>query len=224
MPVDYSKGKIYKIVDNTNGNIYIGSTSEPTLARRLSGHVRHYKQWLNGKYHFVTSFKVLENDDYEIILLESYPCKSKDELHARERFWTNQIDCVNKLKNQGMLIELGENKYYKQYRQNNKESVKEYQKQYRENNKDSITKYKNHYYETNKDSIKEYGKQYYKTNKKEIKNKMNQKIACECGRCYTLNNKARHMKSDKHQYYEQNKVYFIIKKGLDLIKAIENLL
>ena len=34
--VNYQLGKIYKIVDNTNGNIYIGSTCEPTLARRLA--------------------------------------------------------------------------------------------------------------------------------------------------------------------------------------------
>ena len=33
---DYNKGKIYKIVDNTNNNIYIGSTCEPTLAHRLA--------------------------------------------------------------------------------------------------------------------------------------------------------------------------------------------
>ena len=36
MVVNYQLGKIYKIVDNTNGNIYIGSTCETTLARRLN--------------------------------------------------------------------------------------------------------------------------------------------------------------------------------------------
>ena len=43
---NYQNGKIYQIIDNTNNNIYIGSTCEPTLARRLSGHVRKYKSYL----------------------------------------------------------------------------------------------------------------------------------------------------------------------------------
>ena len=30
---DYSKGKIYKIIDNTNGNIYIGATIKPLTTR-----------------------------------------------------------------------------------------------------------------------------------------------------------------------------------------------
>ena len=46
---NYQLGKIYKIVDNTNNNIYVGSTCEPTLARRLSSHVRDYHVWKNGK-------------------------------------------------------------------------------------------------------------------------------------------------------------------------------
>ena len=33
---DYSKGKIYKIVCNVTGLVYVGSTCEPTLARRLA--------------------------------------------------------------------------------------------------------------------------------------------------------------------------------------------
>ena len=39
---DYSKGKIYIIVDNTNNTVYIGSTCEPTLAHRLAQHKKDY--------------------------------------------------------------------------------------------------------------------------------------------------------------------------------------
>ena len=67
--VNYAMGKIYKIVDNTNGNIYIGSTCEPTLARKLSSHVCHYKRYLNRNGPFVTSFKIFENEDYDIVLV-----------------------------------------------------------------------------------------------------------------------------------------------------------
>ena len=45
---DYSKSKIYKIIDNTNGNVYFGSTTQ-SLAQRLAGHTNGYKYHLNGK-------------------------------------------------------------------------------------------------------------------------------------------------------------------------------
>ena len=106
--IDYQQGKIYKIECNVTGKVYIGSTCEPILARRLAGHIKNYKRYLNGKSNYVSSFDVLQNGNYDIVLIESYPCNSKDELHARERYHTNNIDCVNKIKNQGMYIELGE--------------------------------------------------------------------------------------------------------------------
>jgi hypothetical protein len=39
----------------------------------------------------MSSFEIIEEGDYTIILIELYPCDSKDELFSRERFWTNQI-------------------------------------------------------------------------------------------------------------------------------------
>ena len=94
--VNYELGKIYKIECNVTWKIYIGSTCQPLLSSRLTGHVRDYKRHLNGKFHNITSFKVLENDDYFIMLLESVNCNSNDELKARERFHIESIDCVNK--------------------------------------------------------------------------------------------------------------------------------
>ena len=97
--VNYEFAKVYKIVDNTNDNVYIGSTCEPTLARRLASHRRDYKRYLEGKQHFITSYEILKNNNYEIILLEE--CKditTKDQLHKRERFYIENNICVNKQK------------------------------------------------------------------------------------------------------------------------------
>ena len=121
--IDYQLGKIYKIECNVTGKVYIGSTCEPILARRLAGHVANYKRYLNGTYHYVSSFDILQNEDYDIVLIESYPCNSKDELHARERHYTNNINCVNKVKAQGMYNELGEKEYKKQYHEKNKDVI-----------------------------------------------------------------------------------------------------
>jgi hypothetical protein len=187
MPIDYSKGKIYKIIDLDSNECYIGSTCEPTLARRLAGHVSCYKSYLNGNYHYVTSFKIIQNGDYDIVLIENYPCNSKDELHARESHYTQSMDCVNKVKKQGLINKIGKVEYGKQYREANKEQIKEQTKQYRGDNREQI---------------KQYREQYREEHKKE----MNQKHDCECGGCYTICHKARHYKTSKHQIYEKNKI------------------
>jgi hypothetical protein len=126
---DYQLGKIYKIECNVTKKVYIGSTCEPILARRLAGHITDYNKYLKGTYHYVSSFDVLQNGNYDIVLIESYPCTSKDELHARERYHTNNIDCVNKIKNQGMYNELGKKEYKKQYRETNKDIIHAQQKE-----------------------------------------------------------------------------------------------
>jgi hypothetical protein len=118
--VNYQQGKIYKIECNVTDKVYIGSTCKNTLAERLAQHVGNYKCYLNGKSNYVSSFEILQNRNYDIVLIESYPCNSKDELHARERHWCNELECVNQRKNQGMYNELGEKGYKKQYHEKNK--------------------------------------------------------------------------------------------------------
>ena len=58
--MDYKNGKIYRLVCNTTGKQYIGSTCS-TLCKRLYEHKHKYKQWLNGKRGLTTSFYIIEN-------------------------------------------------------------------------------------------------------------------------------------------------------------------
>ena len=112
----YSRGKIYKIVDNTNGNIYIGSTIE-TLKERLRKHIQ--KKDCACK-------NIFENDDYKIELIKDYPCESEEELNIEEQKYINEIDCINK--NRAYRTEEEEKEYKRGYR-------KEYNKKYYEKNK-----------------------------------------------------------------------------------------
>ena len=66
--------------------------------------------------------------------------------------------------------------------------------EWRIENKNYIQKYSKEYYEKNKNKIQEY------------KLKSREKcFSCECGGCYTEQNKSRHLKTGKHQkYLEQN--------------------
>ncbi len=65
--VNYQLGKVYKIVCNVTGDVYVGRTCKSTLSRRLAGHLGDYKRYMNGKGSYVTSFKVMENENYAII-------------------------------------------------------------------------------------------------------------------------------------------------------------
>jgi hypothetical protein len=191
----YQRGKIYKIICNETGLVYIGSTTEPTLARRLAGHKGSYKSYLNGKGNNVLSFKVLENDNYYIELICNAPCNSRDELNAIEGKYIRENECVNK-KIEGRT----KKQYYidnsdkiKQYRIDNTDKIKQYKKQYRTDNADKIKQYRT----DNADKIK----QYRTDNADKIKQYKNEKHNCECGGQYTNTNKSTHLKSKKHQKY-----------------------
>ena len=115
--VNYNTSKIYKIIDNTTNKIYIGSTTA-TLSRRIAEHRAAYKAFINGKRSNVKSFEIIKNGDYDIVLLEE--CQNitnKEQLHARERYYIDNLECVNKNI---------PGRTSKQYREDNKEKIKEY--------------------------------------------------------------------------------------------------
>jgi len=179
--MDYQNGKIYKLVSDKTDNIYIGSTCS-NLSKRLSEH-KTLKNKTSAKQLFTDEAKV------EIILIESYPCKSKDELRARERHYQTTIDCINKNKASAVktCFKEGKKEWMKEYRvenkkyeEENKDKIKECHKKYKEENKDKIKEKakeynENHkqeakeYRDNHKDKIKEYNNNYYEEQKDKIK-------------------------------------------------------
>jgi hypothetical protein len=96
---DYNYGKIYKIICNKTNLVYFGSTCQD-LKQRLAGHESAYKRYNEKKIAslYITSFEILKNNDYDVILVEN--CTSKSELEKRESFFIKNNDCINKkLKN-----------------------------------------------------------------------------------------------------------------------------
>ena len=226
--VNYQLGKIYRIVCNTTGLTYYGSTCEKNLSSRLSHHKSVYKQYLNQNHHFITSFEIIKNNNYVIVLVENYPCNSKDELHSRERFYIENNECINKNiptrtinewieENKDRVTEQ-KKKYYNankqtflekraQYYQSNKEHIIEHNKQYRKEHKDDLAEKKKRYYKKNKEVIGEKKKHRYNTNKQTILERRKQLHTCECGSVICFGAKTRHLKTKKHQLFlEQKKV------------------
>ena len=117
--VIYNNGKIYKIENNIDDMIYIGSTTKQYLSQRMDNHRSCYKGWKSGKSTKVMVFDMFEKHGIEncfIVLLELVNCNTKDELLAREAYYIKTLVCVNK------CIPLRTDK---QYRVDNKEKLKE---------------------------------------------------------------------------------------------------
>ena len=97
-----SRGKIYMIYSDNGDMVYVGSTCSKYLSYRMATHASSYKCLLNGyKTSDLSSFRLFEKygiDNCKIILLESFPCNSIDELHAREHHYIILKNAINKQK------------------------------------------------------------------------------------------------------------------------------
>lgn len=93
----YENGKIYMIVSSHTDKIYIGSTCN-TMSERLITHLKDYRQYIKKKKAYCTSYDIIKLGDYDIKLLENYPCDTDDELKFREaEYIIDNLDiCVNK--------------------------------------------------------------------------------------------------------------------------------
>ena len=124
---NYSNGKIYKITGtNSEGSsiTYYGSTTKNYLCARMAQHK------YDAKYKNNSSKQVVDCEDCEITLIEQYPCNSKDALIARERFYVQNNNCVNK-----NVPGRSQKEYHNVWNLKNREHINEYQRQWRLKNK-----------------------------------------------------------------------------------------
>ena len=216
----YQNGKIYKIVDVGFNKCYIGSTCE-SLSQRMARHRQRYKSYLKGISGISTCFYLFDEygeENCKIYWIEDCPCNSKKELEAREGHHIKDNECVNKVvagrtkqeyykDNQSEIIQKSQN-YYAQnketisskaktrYEKDREERIKKV-KQYREEHKEKIQNYKKAYRQQHIEQQNEYSKEYRMKNWETLY----QKHTCDCGGQYSLNSKATHFKTQKHQNY-----------------------
>ena len=185
--VDYSQGKIYKILNTINDDVYVGSTTQ-SLAKRMSWHRRS----INCKtkpYAIYNAMKEYGVDNFYIELIENISCQTKEELRAREGYYIRKIGTLNKciagrsrddwVKENIEKINEGKLKWYSQ----NKEHKRNYEKQRIANNREAHLESRHNYYIQNKATIQE---------------KQNERIQCVCGLDYRRSDKSQHYKSKRH--------------------------
>lgn len=199
---NYRNARLYTIRSHHTDKIYIGSTCNK-LPHRLHMHRGKYKAFKEGKFHYVSSFEIIQYPDHYIELLKYAPCNSKAELLQLEGNEIRAADnCVN-------MRVAGRTK--KEYYEENKEHMDEYYKQWREDNKEDLKKKKKIYYEENKEDLNEKHKQYYEENKEVGKQRAKKNYyekkdirGCLCGASYNYGDKTRrnkHYGSKTHKKY-----------------------
>lgn len=141
----YDNGKIYKVIDNINGNIYYGSTTQ-TLHKRLIQHKSKYLKYLENFESWRSVNQIIMSDNYKIELCENYPCKSNDELTNRENYYIEHFENINLL------------------RANKKNANRKLAREYYHKNKEYVKKRGNKYYYDNKKYIQERSQKIEKCN------------------------------------------------------------
>jgi hypothetical protein len=88
---DFSKGKIYGLIDNKTHRIYIGSTIQ-TLKKRKEQHITDYRMYCNFWFGWFdedgpmkercyrSSFDIIINEDWDMFKICNYPCHTRDQL------------------------------------------------------------------------------------------------------------------------------------------------
>ena len=128
--VNYSNGKIYKLINNVDDKIYIGSTCN-TLRQRKDEHKRKSK---------TKNFKVYNHlneagwENVVIILIEKYPCNNFEELRIKEQEYIDKFNPE--------LNDKSAKQTPKQYYEKNKEQINNWNKNYQKENKEQIIKWK----------------------------------------------------------------------------------
>ena len=189
--IDYSKTQIYKIINYDRPElVYVGSTTNFT--KRKQQHKAATVNTNNPKYKRKLYVSIRDNsgwDNWKMIVICDYPCNNKREAELEEDRYMMEMKANLNMNRASRTI--------KEWREDNKDKIKEQMKQYREDNKENIKDKIKEYYEANKDKKK----QYYEDNKDKIKEHLSKKCTCECGSTFTHGNKTHHIKTIKHQKY-----------------------
>ena len=206
--VNYNKAVIYKIVskDLDHKYCYIGSTCN--FIKRKSQHKENCNP--NYKKSSLPLYQhIIKNGgwkEFEMVLVQNYPCETKLELHKRER------EC-KEIYNDNLGVKVP-TRTRKEYREDNKEKITEKNKQYNRDNKEKIAEQRKNHYQVNKEKIAEKGEQYrkdnkekiterkanyYQANKDKIAEKRKEKKDCPICKCYIRKDSfSRHIKSKTH--------------------------
>jgi hypothetical protein len=120
MVLNYANGKIYKLVSDHDEQFYVGSTI-PKLCQRKTQHVCKSKNPKEMGRLVYQHFDAIGWQNVRIILIETYPCNSVEELVKRQRYWYESL----KPTLNSRFPQMDKQEYAGRYRQENRELCNE---------------------------------------------------------------------------------------------------
>jgi hypothetical protein len=229
LPINYLNTIIYKLVCNDLSvqDLYVGSTTD--FDRRKNEHKREANKKSEYKvYKMINEYGGWDN--WSMIKIEDYPCKSSQDAKQRERYQMElQNATLNSIlpyqsKDERILYKQKSDKDYrvrndalikikkKEYRDKNKEKIAEHDKEYNEKNREAISEKKRTKYQAERESVIEKSNRYYNNNKdaiairaKAYREKNKDKIL-EAGRLYRKINKEEINKRQKESYHIKKEI------------------
>ena len=193
--VNYSKGKIYKLVNSVDNEIYIGSSCSRLSSRKAEHKIMSKRK---PNYRVYEHLNSIGWDNVSIILVENVNCQNREQLLMRERYY---IDLLKPSLNKVIPL-----RTVKEYYEENKEKLVEQSKKYYNQNKEHIAQRRKQYYNANKNNLLEKCKTYREKNKNVISEKGKEKIrCCYCDVNISKSNISQHIKRNKHiKNYKQS--------------------
>lgn len=124
--------RVYRLVSKFTDDIYIGSTDEKYLSKRLAKHKNSFKRFMEGKRDgYVSSFMLCQYEDVSIELIED-----NSSIEREGYFIKTTKNCVN---------DRVAGRTTKEYYKDNKEAMDKYRKQWCKDNKEARKKHKDKY-------------------------------------------------------------------------------
>ena len=181
--MDYSKAKIYQIINDINNDVYIGATCQP-LSKRIAEHRTSMRSKRDKHIKLYQKMLEIGVEHFRIELIKETPCENIEQLRAIEGKYIRELGTLN-----SQVASRTSNDYKKEF----KERYYPQKKVYRENNRESLNEKNRNYYNEKKEDI-------CIKNKKRYDEVTSVKMTCEvCGTIHNKKNKPLHLRSKKHQ-------------------------
>ncbi len=95
MKVDYSQAKIYKMTNDANNDIWIGSTCD-TLVKKFSFHKNDAIRNLSKDCIIHNLIREYGFEKFRIQLIEDFPCEDLYQLRQRQGYYIRELKAINK--------------------------------------------------------------------------------------------------------------------------------
>ena len=184
--VDYSKAKIYKVLNDVDDDVYIGATCQ-ALSMRMVGHRKARTSTKHKNYKLYRKMNEIEVEHFYIELIKETPCDNKEQLRAIEGEYIRKYGTLN-----SRIEDRTKEEWNEKYKETKKEQSKI---RYVENREEILEKQKNERLE-NPEKKREISRKSYQTNKEKRLAKNKERIECViCGKELSRDYMRKHIKA-----------------------------